>query len=270
MFIGVRGHDFGRMEIETLARFLHDQGYEAAQIAPWKAFTGIEGVNDITPEKRERIRASFAAQQVRIPVLGCYVDLGNPDAEIRGEAVDRLKKCLAYSKEMGAEVVGTETSYARPDPEQKKAWFPYMLDSVQRVVEEAQRLDATLAIEPVCTHVLDSIDAVLQVMETVQDERHLRMIFDAVNVLEPDNIGNQPAHWTKWLKYTGKYICALHVKDFMLKDDDSYEPVPLGTGLMEYEVISKWLHENGRDLCLLREEQIPEYARQDMRFLRSL
>ena len=75
MFIGVRGHDFGRMEIETLARFLHDQGYEAAQIAPWKAFTGIEGVNDITPEKRERIRASFAAQQVRIPVLGCYVDL---------------------------------------------------------------------------------------------------------------------------------------------------------------------------------------------------
>ena len=35
------------------------------------------------------------------PVFGCYMDLGNPDAEVRDYAVKTLKKCLAYSKEAG-------------------------------------------------------------------------------------------------------------------------------------------------------------------------
>ena len=43
MKIGVRAHDFGRREIGELAGLLHDEEYEAAQLALPKAFLGIEG-----------------------------------------------------------------------------------------------------------------------------------------------------------------------------------------------------------------------------------
>ena len=37
MKIGVRAHDYGKMEIEDLARVLHEEGYDAAQLALPKA-----------------------------------------------------------------------------------------------------------------------------------------------------------------------------------------------------------------------------------------
>ena len=270
MVIGVRGHDYGKMEIEKLPEYLQKAGFEAAQIAPWKAFTEIDCIEDMTESKRMRIKAAFERWQIRIPVLGCYVDLGNPDDKIRQEAVARLCKCLSYSKEIGAGVVGTETSYQSLSREEKKIRFPYMIDSIKRVTQKAQELDAVFAVEPVSTHVLDSLDAVLQVMDQVGDKRHLQIIFDAVNVLEPDQVDRQTQYWEKWLQYAGEYICAMHVKDFTFNQDGSYHPAPLGTGLMEYETICSWLHANRPDMSLLREELDPAYADTDIQFLRNM
>ena len=56
MKIGVRAHDYGKMEIEDLARTLHETGYECAQLALPKAFIGIDSYEDINLEKIDRIR----------------------------------------------------------------------------------------------------------------------------------------------------------------------------------------------------------------------
>ena len=41
MKIGVRAHDYGKREIEKMAQLLHEEGYEAAQLALPKVFAGI-------------------------------------------------------------------------------------------------------------------------------------------------------------------------------------------------------------------------------------
>lgn len=270
MKIGVRAHDYGKMEIEQLAEVLKEEGYECAQLALPKAFAGIDCYQDITPAHLERIRRAFEKAKVEIAVFGCYMDLGNPDKEIRTYAVDTLKKCLAYSKETGARVVGTETAYPRLGKEEKKLWYPYMLDSIQRAVEEAVRLDVKLAIEPVYWHPLDSLEAVMDVMERVGDEAHLRMIFDASNLLEfPDTTVQEP-YWKEWLKVTGKYIEAMHIKDFYHNEKGVYVPTPLGEGAIRYQAISEWLHENRPDMYLLREEMNPQNAAADIAFMRKL
>ena len=86
MKIGVRAHDYGKMKIEDLARTLHETGYECAQLALPKAFIGIDSYENINLEKIDRIRNAFEKYQVEIPVMGCYMDLGNPDDEIRAKA----------------------------------------------------------------------------------------------------------------------------------------------------------------------------------------
>ena len=269
MKIGVRAHDYGKMEIEEAAKTLHEEGYQAAQLALPKVFVGIDSYEDITRSHLERIRQAFEKWEVEIPVFGCYMDLGNPDEDVRDYAVRTLKKCLAYSKEIGAEVVGTETAYPHLDKEEKAKWYPYMIEGIKCVVEEAARLDVKLAIEPVYWHPLENLEAVLDVMDKVGDEKHLRMIFDASNLLQFPDTTNQSAYWKEWLENTGKYIEAMHIKDFYFDREGQYHPVPLGKGVIEYETISKWLCENRPDMYLLREEMNPEIAQSEIAFMKN-
>ncbi len=59
------------------------------------------------------------------------MDLGNPDDEIRKTAVDTFKKSLAFNKVLGASIVGSETAYPHLNEEEKKVWYPYMMDSIR-------------------------------------------------------------------------------------------------------------------------------------------
>lgn len=124
MKIGVRAHDYGKMKIEELAQTLHERGYNCAQLALPKAFAEIDSYDDITLAHLDKIRTEFEKHEIEIPVFGCYMDLGNPDDMVREKAVETFKKCLAYNKELGATVVGTETAYPHLSKEEKKIWYP--------------------------------------------------------------------------------------------------------------------------------------------------
>lgn len=270
MKLGVRGHDYGKRNIEELAELLHDEDYGAAQLALPKAFIGIDRYEDITEKHIEQIREAFARNLVDIPVFGCYMDLGNPEDEVREYAVKTLKKCLYWGKELGAMVVGTETAYPHLDLEGRREWKPYMLDSVLRVLEEAQRLDVKLAIEPVYWHPLTDLETTMEVIERAGDSSHLRLIFDASNLLEfPENT-DQDALWNTWLEAVGEYVDVMHIKDFSLGRKRIYQPEALGKGVMRYDAISRWLHRQNREIYLLREEMNPLFAKDDLAFMRRL
>lgn len=270
MKIGVRAHDFGRREIGEMAGLLHDEEYEAAQLALPKAFMGIESYDDITPEKLEQIRTSFEKQNIDIAVFGCYMDLGNPDENVRRYAVDTLKKSMTWAKELGAHVVGTETAYPRLNWELRQQWKPFMMDSILRVMEEAVRVDMPLAIEPVWWHPLEDLETTMEVLEKVGDAAHLRMIFDASNLLKHPETTDQDACWTRWLDSVGDVIDVMHIKDFSLDRRKIYQPEALGAGVMDYTAISRWLEKQEREIYLLREEMNLLFAKEDIAFMRSL
>lgn len=270
MKIGVRAHDFGRREIGEMAGLLHDEEYEAAQLALPKAFMGIESYDDITPEKLEQIRTSFEKQNIDIAVFGCYMDLGNPDENVRRYAVDTLKKSMTWAKELGAHVVGTETAYPRLNWELRQQWKPFMMDSILRVMEEAVRVDMPLAIEPVWWHPLEDLETTMEVLEKVRDAAHLRMIFDASNLLKHPETTDQDACWTRWLDAVGDVIDVMHIKDFSLDRRKIYQPEALGAGVMDYTAISRWLEKQEREIYLLREEMNLLFAKEDIAFMRSL
>lgn len=270
MKIGVRAHDYGKRTARQLARVLHIEGYEAAQLAMPKAIAGIDGYRGITQGRLEEIRAAFEENHIEIAVLGCYMDLGNPDDAVRREAVENVGLYLRYAKELGAGAVGSETAYPHLSAEQKKLWYPHMVDSLQRIVEEAARLDAVFAVEPVAWHPLDSVEAVLDVMRRVGDDRHLRLIFDASNLLAAPGTTDQQALWNRWLQAVGQSVDVLHIKDFIPDENGGRRPVPLGSGVMRYETIRRWLQAGRPDRYLLREEMDPRFAAGDIAFLRAM
>ena len=270
MKIGVRAHDYGKQEIEQLAKTLNTCGYQCCQLAMPKAIAGIDSFADIKPEHLERVRTAFENNQVEISVFGCYVDLSNPNDEIRRNAINTLKMGLAFGKAVGAKCIGTETAAQRLDEAQKKIRYPLMLDAVKEVVEEAARLNVKLALEPVYYYPLDSLRATQDVLQTINDKSHLRMIFDPCNVLQVTDVDRQEEYWTEWLDNVGSYIEAMHIKYQYFTEDGWHVGTALGKGVVQYDTISKWLHANNPHMPLLREELRLVNAEADIAYMKNL
>lgn len=268
MLAASRTHDFGKQPLKELAPLLKRKGVEAAQLVLPKGFMEIHSYEDVTPEVLDIIKNSFAQNQIKVHILGCYMDLGNPDWQIRKNAVETFKKCLAYGKILGAEIVGTETAYPRLTKAEKKIWYPCMMDSIRLLVEEAERVGQNMALEPVYSHPLEDLETTVGVFEEMESER-LKMIFDPVNVLEFPDI-DQGAYWKEWLQALGGKIEAIHMKDFVEGPGGEYRPVDLGEGVVDYTEIVRWMKKNKPDIVIVREEMRPESAEKDLKYIKSL
>lgn len=270
MKIGVRAHDFGRRPPRELAGILRQGGYNAAQVALPKAIEGIDDYEHITLAQLEQTRAAFEDAGVEITVLGCYMDLSDPDDTARAAALENVRRNLGYAVELGAKAVGSETSYLHLSAEEKLARAPLMTDSVCRIVEWAEQAGADFAIEPVEWHPLDRVGRLQALIAAAGHSERLRVIFDAANVLTPPQLASQAAVWQAWLGEFGPRVMALHIKDFVWDAAGAYQPKPLGAGVMDYTAITAWLKAQPREIPLLREETIHACAAEDLAFLRAL
>lgn len=268
--IGTRAHDLGKLEIEEMARALRQNGFTCTQLAFPRAFKGIDSFEDIQTTHLEKTRRAFEKYDVEIAVFSCYQDLGNPNEDIRKHAVQIFKKCMEYSKIVGAKAIGTETSYAGLTKEEKKIRFPYVLESVKEIMEYAQKMEVTVALEPVSWHPLDTISKVTEMLDTIGDQEHLKLIFDPSNLLKRDLIPYQEDYWKQWLEKIGGSVIAVHMKDFSYENDGQKYPTALGKGQIDYQPIARWLKAQEADRYLLREEIQPENVDQDRTFMEML
>lgn len=266
MKIGVRAHDYGRHGVADYASLLKKEGYEAIQLAIPKAFTGIESYGDITEALCEEIHEEFAKQEIEIAVLGCYMDLGNPDDEIRAQAVQTFKNCLRFNQIIGARVVGSETAYPHLSKWEKHQWFGSMMDSLKELRDEAERLDVWMAIEPVGWHPLEDAETAREVLRQL-DSDHVKIIFDPANVLERPGEMAQPMYWKRCFELLGDDIETIHLKDFTVDENGAYVGKLLGEGVMDYSVLMDFL-KTRPDMPVLREEMNPATAAQDLAFMR--
>lgn len=268
MKIGVRSHDYGKQPIEQLPKLLKSRHMDAAQIVLPKAFTEINSYEEITDKHLNQIRESFHNHDVDIHILGCYMDLGNPDPDVRKYAVSTFKTCLSYAKVLGAAMVGTETGYPRLSKAEKEVWRPYMMDSIARLLEEAERVGMDMALEPVYCHPMENLEITCSVFDKLNSSR-LKMIFDPANVLEFPEI-NQGEYWKQWIKELGSKVEAMHIKDFTEGPNKEYQPVALGQGVMDYTEIIKWLKTDKPDMVFIREELDPQMDQRDIAYLQNL
>lgn len=268
MKLGVRAHDYGRHTIAEYARILAEEGYETVQLAVPKAFCEIQSYEDITPKLLEEIRTEFEKRRIEIAVMGCYMDLGNPNEEVRRQAVDTFKRCMGYGKILGARLTGTETAYPHLSRSEKVQWYPCMMDSLKRLTEEAERLDVWIGIEPVAWHPLEDAETACEVLKELGSD-HVKIIFDPANVMERPGEVRQKAYWKRCFDLLGPYIEAIHLKDFVVDEQGRYCGKPLGEGVMEYDVLKEWL-KNHPSMAVLREEMDPMLAKQDIQFMRKI
>lgn len=258
MKLGLRAHDFGRQSAESLAASIAAAGFECCQLAPAKAIDGIEHFNDITDEHLENIREGFLRHNIEITVLGCYIEPSFTEQDKRLEQVEIFCTNLTNAKKLGVSIVGTETtglSVDTPTAEREKR-YQLLKDSVERMVERAEKEEVFIGIEPVAVHTLNSAELARRLLDEVKS-KWLKIIFDPVNLILPETVNNQLQIFQSVLDLLGNDIVAMHIKDIVIEGDKKIWR-NIGQGVVDYSTIAEWLRANKPDMRLLREEVKPD------------
>ena len=271
--IGCRAHDYGKHTPAKLAHILHEAGYTGAQLALPRAIEGIEDFASVTDAQLAATAQGFDAEDVQITVLSCYMDLSSPDETARLAGVENVKRCLRYAKQLGAKMVGSETSWSNLSDEEKALRRPLMTDSLQRIAEEAVRQDAVFAVEPVAIHPLCGPEILAELLQAVNAPQNIKVIFDPVNLFtakDAQDTAFQAEHWKTWLTVIGRQLGAMHCKDCRIEPDGTKTLVGLGQGQMDYEPIIDWLARYAPNTPLVRDEVILEHAPNDVKTLHKM
>lgn len=267
MIIGMRGHDLGRMQPEELAKAIASKGYRATQLAFTKAFTD-PAESYMTPERLTQIREAFAAQDIRVPVMGCYISASDRDDAVRSAAKESFAACLRASVILGALCVGTETTHFTFDESEREAAYARLLDFMRAVVPVAEECGAIVGIEPVACHTLCSPEMTRRLLDDVPSE-NFKIILDMGNLLTKDACSpeDQLNILKRCLKLWGDKICVLHVKDGVFGEDGKWIEKPMGEGVMDWKTLLPILKQHDDSLCALREGVWPGRAEEECRMI---
>ncbi len=236
--LGIRAHDLGCMRAQMLARTARGQGLGALQLALAKALRFQDGgLPPLDDRLAEEVRQAMEENGVKIAVLSCYINPVNPDEAARERDLRKFEEYLAFAGRVGAGLVGTETgSYnadCSPHPwNRTDEAFDILVSSLARLARRAEECGVDIGIEGVVRHTAYSPVRMRALFDRVGSER-VKVIFDPVNLLSPDNAYVQQAVIDQCVALFGGRIRAVHLKDFVLENGD-FRAVPVGQGQFDF------------------------------------
>lgn len=274
MQIGLRIHDAAKLPLEERLAVIHEQGFTCGHLALSKVLDKkMAAPEALTPGYAMYLKRLFAKNELDIAVLGCYLNLANPNAEQLKEIVEKYKAHIRFASHLGCGVVGTETgalneAYKYEPRSHTEEALEIFINNLRPVVEYAEKMGVIFAIEPVFKHIVCNPVRARRVLDQINSP-NLQIILDPVNLLDISNYQNQVQIVEEAIELLGKDVAVVHIKDYVVKDD-KLESVAAGMGKMNYDAIMKFVKEKKPYIHTTLENTIPENAVQAKEYILKL
>ncbi len=262
MQLGIRLHDTKKLPFEERILDVHNLGFACGHLALSKVideFPTDDGA--LTPGLAMYIKKIFAKNDVDIAVLGCYLNLANPNPEKLAKITRRYLAHLRFASLLGCGVVGTETGApnetytAVPECHGEEALRTF-IQNLRPVVQYAEKAGVILAIEPVWKHIVYNPARAKRVLQEIASP-NLQIILDPVNLLDISNYGRQREIVEEAIDVLGDEIAMVHIKDFRA-EGGKLVSVGAGLGQMDYTAIMKFIREKKPFMHVTLENTTPE------------
>ena len=264
MQLGIRIHDIEKTTLENRLKIAHEQGFSCGHLALSKVISEYP-VNDgaLTPGLAMYLKRIFAENQQDVAVLGCYLNLANPNEETLKKTKEKYMAHIRFASLLGAGVVGTETGavnekYATEEANFTEEALEIFIKNLRPVVEYAEKMGVIVAIEPVCRHIVSTPKRARKVLDAIASP-NLQIIFDPVNLLDMWNYEQRDEIIAEAIELLGKDVAVVHIKDFVI-NGDKMDAVAAGTGMMDYTQIIKFIKEQKPYIHVTLENTVPENA----------
>lgn len=236
--LGMRGHDLVFSTKEELAKKLQYYHLRHLQLAVKKTFPEL--VPDLT--KINFGTASYLGdylqnENLKISILGCYVDLSSNDPSIHKNAMASFNRHLEVANTFHASLVGTEMGAYRPTLEDRhplKTLTNTIYESLEEILDTASKCGTTVGLEAGTNHPFSNLSSMKKIIKDFSSP-NLKIIFDPVNLLTNENALEQRKITYDFLNTLQDHIAAVHLKDFTL--EKKLKTVPVGKGQMDFSDI---------------------------------
>lgn len=264
MQIGLRLHDAAKLPLEERLAVIRVQGFTCGHLALSKVLDkNMAAPEALTPGYAMYLKRLFAKNELDIAVLGCYLNLANPNPEQLKEIVEKYKAHIRFASHLGCGVVGTETgalneAYRYEPSSHTEEALEIFIKNLRPVVEYAEKMGVIFAIEPVFKHIVCNPIRARRVLDEINSP-NLQIILDPVNLLDISNYQDQIQIVEEAIELLGKDVAVVHIKDYVVKDG-RLESVAAGTGNMNYDAIMKFIKEKKPYIHTTLENTVPENA----------
>lgn len=273
MQFGIRLHDAVKAPIEERLRIVKEQGFTCAHVALSKVISeNSVAPQALTPGYAMYLKRLFDKNELDCAVLGCYLNLANPDAAQLKAIQEKYMANIRFAAHLGAGVVGTETGAPNVEYKFEEAcWneesLQIFIKNLRPVVKYAEQMGVLMAIEPVVRHIVcDSVRA-RRVLDEI-DSPNLRIILDPVNLLESYNYEKQDEIIDEALELLGKDVAVLHVKDFVI-ENGKLVSVPVGQGQCHWDRIMPYMKKEKPYMHATLEDTKPDNAMAALNYIKG-
>ncbi len=246
MQLGIRLHDTENLPFEERIAAVHEMGYKCGHLALSKIPGLPAAPAALTPGYAMYLRRVFEKNDVDVAVLGCYLNLADPDEDRLKVIRGKYEASIRFASLLGAGMVGTETGAPNseykscPECRSEEALESFIRE-LKSVVRIAENFGVMFAIEPVAKHIVWNADRARIVLDEVASP-NLGIIFDPVNLLDESNYQNRDEIFAHTIEVLGDDIIMLHLKDFV-PGEGGLRSVGCGLGEMDYTRILKFIKE---------------------------
>jgi sugar phosphate isomerase/epimerase len=262
--LGIRFHDVKELPFEERLQEVKNQGFSCIHLALSKVPGFTADTDALTPGYAMYLRDALRRADLDMAVLGCYLNLANPNNEKLMQIQDKYYAHLRFASIAGCGMVGTETgapnegyTYDKEACHSKQALETF-ITNLRPVVECAEKFGVILAIEPVYRHIVYDAKRAREVLDRIGSP-NLQIIFDPVNLLWTDNYDRRMEVIDEAIDLLGKDIAMIHLKD-CVPNGDSIKSVGCGFGEMDYTNIIRFALEKKPFIHATLEDTKPETA----------
>lgn len=264
MNIGIRLHDTREDSFENRIKGVYDDGFRCGHLALYKMLPDNPcDKAALTPGYAMYIKNVFEDNNIDIAVLGCYLNLANPDPDEIKNILDTYKSHIRFASLLGVGVVGTETGCPNreyktcPENKSEEAYNSFV-SNLRTVVEYAEKMGVIVAIEPVVRHIVYDPIVARRVLDEINSP-NLGIIFDPVNLLDMNNYKDQKSICKQAIELLGDDIMMIHIKDYYVENNDMIFTAA-GLGIMDYSDIIKFVKDRKPHIHITLEDTKPDNA----------
>lgn len=274
MQFGIRLHDAVQAPIEERLKIVREQGFTCAHVALSKVISeNSVAPQALTPGYAMYLKRLFDKNELDCAVLGCYLNLANPDAAQLKAIQEKYMANIRFAAHLGAGVVGTETGAPNVEYKFEEAcWneesLQIFINNLRPVVKYAEQMGVLMAIEPVVRHIVCNPVRARRVLDEI-DSPNLRIILDPVNLLESYNYEKQDEIIDEAIELLGRDVAVLHVKDFVIKDGKLIS-VPVGQGQCHWDRIMPYMKKEKPYMHATLEDTKPDNAVAALNYIKEI
>lgn len=264
MQLGIRLHDIANGVLQERLNIAKNQGFACGHLALSKVIDeySVKG-SALTPGFAMYLKKMFAENDIDIAVLGCYLNLANPNPEKLKEIQRKYMSHIRFASLLGCGVTGTETgapneTYTFEEACHGEEALKTFITNLTPIVRYAEKMGIIFAIEPVFKHIVYNPQRARQVLDAI-DSPNLQIILDPVNLLDISNYDRQKEIVEEAIEVLGEDVAVVHIKDYVVEDDKLIS-VAAGTGQMDYSSIIKFIKKEKPYIHVTLENTTPENA----------